>query len=54
MNCTNCGKEIIGKALMSPSTDPKKRVRCMDCAMNCVDDFEKRMKRKFCSGGTKR
>lgn len=33
MVCTNCNKEIKGVAIAALSSDPKRRNRCMDCAV---------------------
>ena len=32
MDCSNCGKEIKGCAVMSPTIDEKKRHMCPECA----------------------
>ena len=36
--CGKCNKEITGNAVLSPSLDESKRVRCTECAMQ---DMEK-------------
>jgi DNA-directed RNA polymerase subunit RPC12/RpoP len=55
--CSNCGKYIIGLALLSPALDEKRRCQCKECGMTWIkeqsenaafniDEFLKKVDRK--------
>lgn len=41
MICTNCKKEIVGAAVLSPNLDETKREMCIDCARNYFAEVRK-------------
>ena len=34
--CDNCGKEILGVSIVSPTTNIKRKQQCKDCAMEWI------------------
>lgn len=32
MNCDNCGEEIVGSSVLSPTADKRRQQQCLKCA----------------------